>query len=336
MRKLRVAVIGLGWFGRKHVSTWQSMKDVKIVGAADITYETSHSGAPSAQAKFHAADVEGAELSFPVYRTLEELLRHCKDVDVVDVVVNEKNHYAVASSALNSGKSVIIEKPVVLSPSHARRLRDLAREKRLHVYPGHLLRFDQRARFVKDGMDQMGQVRYMSFRRNFQPQSHDVYGRETPFFTALVHDVDLALWLTQNGKPYILKSVARHFLDKKHPDLITVLMEFDNRTICHIENVWHVSRSCPYGFENEMALYGEKRTVIVRNEPVVQIWDGDGVEYPEFFFWPYVGNERQGALRAMLEHYADCARAGIESSVVSMEDAVRTIEVCDALRRASR
>jgi predicted dehydrogenase len=125
---------------------------------------------------------------------------------------------------------------------------------------------------------------------------------------------------------------TKHLLKRENPDVLIAVLEFENDILCRIENVWHVSSSCPYGFEYEIAIYGSKATIVQSNIPDIKVWSEKRVEYPELFFWPIIGGKIDGALRKELEHLARCIMEGKESDIVPLEDVVEGIKIAEMLK----
>ncbi|KAG9029454.1 hypothetical protein FRB95_005296 [Tulasnella sp. JGI-2019a] len=76
-----------------------------------------------------------------VVNTLEGVLGD-KDVDVVVVAVKDPQHFEFTKKALEAGKHVILEKPIVATSAEARELIDIAKAKGLTLAPYHNRRFD--------------------------------------------------------------------------------------------------------------------------------------------------------------------------------------------------
>ena len=337
MDKLRVGMAGFGWFGRKHLSAWNEINNAEVVGVADVNIAAiTKSKEKSKQSEFHAADEEYFEINFPTYKTVEELIKNEK-LDVLDIVVDEKNHFQVAKYALMNNVNIIVEKPFVIEYKHAMELGKLAKSKNLDIYVGHVLRFDKRAQYIKSQIEKgdLGEIRYLSFKRNFQPSAHLVYGRINPFYGAMVHDIDLALWFTKKRVKEVYGKV-KYLLKRSNPDVLVALLEFEKDILCRIENIWHVSKTCPYGFENEIAVYGSKATSIQHNTPIVEIWGETKVECPEFFLWPAVMGKRSGALKDMLEHYAECISKDKKSPLISLDEVIETVRIAEILAKQTK
>ena len=267
--------------------------------------------------------------------SLSEMLENA-DIDLLDIVVDEAAHFTVAKEALERGLDVIVEKPFVLNYSHALELKRLAEQKNANIFVGHILRFDSRMKYLKDQIDSgaIGNIRYMSFKRNFQPSAHNVYGRVNPFYSGMIHDIDLSIWFLKH-KPTEFYSSVSYLLKRPTPDVLVAMLGFPNGVRSRLENIWHVSRTCPYGFENEIDVYGSKSTIRVSNTPVVEIWGENKMEVPDMFFWPYIAGKRVGALHDMLEHYLECAKNKVGSPVLPIDDIVETIRIAETLEKNS-
>jgi predicted dehydrogenase len=199
MDKIKVGIAGFGWFGKKHFKVWRDIDFVEVVAIANKNIDRVIKEKPL-QEEFHI-ESENLELELEgvsLYSSIEELLTH-EDVDVIDIVVDEENHYFVAKTALEYNKHVIIKKPFVTKYEHALDLVNTATQNGLKIFVGHILRFDRRNQYIKEYIEKgnLGEIRYLSFKRNFQPTAHLVYSRTHPFFSAMIHDIDLALWFTQ-------------------------------------------------------------------------------------------------------------------------------------------
>ncbi|HEY1585878.1 MAG TPA: Gfo/Idh/MocA family oxidoreductase [Polyangia bacterium] len=337
MRRLRVGLVGFGWFGRIHAQAWARVPSVELVAICDRDAAALENGGGALpQDAFHRdaghAVADGPRASR--YQSLEAMLA-AERLDLVDVVAPEAEHVALARSALAAGVDVIVEKPFASVAAEARALVAEARALGRRLYAGHILRFDRRHRALKEDLDSRGAaLRHLSLQRHFQSSALAVYGRSHPFLAALVHDIDIALWLT--GRRVARVQATTHgWRSPATVDVAVGQLRWDDGLVATLQNSWHLAAGCPYGFEFDTRVFADGATYTLRNEPVLQVWDGAGAAAPELFFWPLVGGQRDGALVDELTHFAGCAAAGIESSRVPLDDVVHGLEVAEALVRAS-
>ncbi|MBB3590428.1 putative dehydrogenase [Rhizobium sp. BK529] len=116
-KELGVGIIGCGNISTTYFSLAPLFKGLKVLACADI----------NAQAAKLRAEEYGVTA-----QTIEELLAN----DEIDVVVNltiPDAHYPVSKAALEAGKHVYSEKPLVLSLEQGEDLRRIAKEKGLAV-----------------------------------------------------------------------------------------------------------------------------------------------------------------------------------------------------------
>jgi predicted dehydrogenase len=125
MKKVRVAVIGVGYLGRFHAQKYAQLPECELVAVVDSR--------PEARAAV-AAEVSARAL--PDYRSL------LGEVDAVSIVTPTAGHFAIAREFLQSGAHVLVEKPITETPQQARELIQLAAKQARVLQVGHLERFN--------------------------------------------------------------------------------------------------------------------------------------------------------------------------------------------------
>ncbi|MGH8258819.1 MAG: Gfo/Idh/MocA family protein, partial [Steroidobacteraceae bacterium] len=125
MKKIRAAVVGVGYLGRFHAQKYAQLPDCELVAVIDTSPETR--GRVAAELGTRAvAD----------HRTL------LGEVDAVSVVTPTPAHFPIARDLLAAGAHVLVEKPITETPDQARELIRLARERERVLQVGHLERFN--------------------------------------------------------------------------------------------------------------------------------------------------------------------------------------------------
>ena len=123
--KIRIGVIGVGYLGRFHAQKYAAMDDVELVGVADVEQERAE-----------AVARECSTAPFTDYRALLD------KVDAASVVVPTIYHHEVATSCLERGIDLLVEKPITTTLEEADDLIGWAEEKKLILQVGHLERFN--------------------------------------------------------------------------------------------------------------------------------------------------------------------------------------------------
>lgn len=338
MKRLKIGVIGWGWFGRIHGQAWSEVPGADVVAICDPAL-AGPASASDQQDEFHrdVATLPGFQPGPQVHRyeCVEAMLAQ-EEIDVLDVVSPEAMHAEHVIAGLEAGLPVIVEKPLTTSRHDAERIAAAAERHGLPVYVGHVLRFDRRYVAMKELIDAgSGDFRHLSFQRHFQRSAHRVYGRSHPYFSALVHDIDLALWLVPRPIRRVLGSTAS-FLRASTPDIAVGVLEWDDGLLAVLQNSWHLGAACPYGFEFETKVFTASETFCIRNQPDLSVWGEREVTAPELNFWPLLTGRRGGALVDELTHFSECARECAPSRTMPLKDALRSIEVAEALIRSAQ
>ena len=122
---IRTAVIGVGYLGRFHAQKYAALPNSQLVGIAD----------PTAAARESVA----AELGVPAHADYRELLG---SVDAVSIVTPTALHFEVAKAFLESGASVLVEKPMTVTIAEGEGLIEVAARTGRVLQVGHLERFN--------------------------------------------------------------------------------------------------------------------------------------------------------------------------------------------------
>ena len=137
VQRLGIGVIGAGrWANLAHLPGWARDDRCTIVGISDL----DSGRADAAAARF------GAQLSTTDYA---DLLNH-PDIQVIDVVTRDDEHFAINSAAISAGKHVLSEKPVAHDYRDVRALAAKARASGLKTKVGFTFRYSPAVRYLKD------------------------------------------------------------------------------------------------------------------------------------------------------------------------------------------
>jgi predicted dehydrogenase len=119
--KIRVAVIGVGQQGERHVARYTEIPEAELVAVADLDDARGRAIAE----QYGVPDV---------YTDYQDLLAR-DDIDAVDVVLHNRLHRPVTIEALDAGKNVYVEKPISWTYRDAKAMVDKAEEtgRMLHV-----------------------------------------------------------------------------------------------------------------------------------------------------------------------------------------------------------
>jgi predicted dehydrogenase len=115
MKKLKVAIFGIGFMGRVHTEALRRLGNVEVVGVAGRTAATAR--------KF--ADAMSIERATGNY---QDLLAD-PELDAVHICTPNELHFPMAQAAMQAGKNVLCEKPLASTAAEANAMLALAKEK---------------------------------------------------------------------------------------------------------------------------------------------------------------------------------------------------------------
>jgi predicted dehydrogenase len=139
-KRLGIGVVGAGrWANWAHLPGWVRDERCRLVGVCDRELDR----AQRAAAEF------GADVAVADYR---ELLKR-DDIDIIDVVTRDTEHFEINCAAVRAGKHVLSEKPVAHDCRDVRMITDLAASRGLKTKVGFTFRYSPAVRYLKDMID---------------------------------------------------------------------------------------------------------------------------------------------------------------------------------------
>jgi predicted dehydrogenase len=174
-KRIRVAVVGTGEFGRNHVRVYREIEGAELVCVYD---QNAERGARVA-----------AEFQTQALRGLEELRGRA---DAVSVAVPTVDHSAVGCRLMEMGLDVLVEKPMATNLSEADALLDAAKHFQRILQVGHVERFNPAVRVIEPILNHplFFEVHRLGV---FTPRSLDV----DVIYDLMIHDLDILLALVQ-------------------------------------------------------------------------------------------------------------------------------------------
>ena len=226
MDKVRLGIIGLGWFGEIHGDAVAGIPEIEL--AALCTRTESRLG--ELAKKFGVSQT---------YTDYTEMLAN-PDIDAVSVVTMWDQHTAPVLDALAAGKHVFLEKPMASTAEDCRKICEAAAAAKGILQIGHICRFNPRYIAAKQAIDEgkIGKIVSLSSRRNIPAAwTPEILNKIGPIIGDIVHDTDLMLWFTgANIESAYAQTVDVRGL--KHPDIGQTMYRFDSGASAILESVW--------------------------------------------------------------------------------------------------
>ncbi len=325
MQRVRMGVIGLGWFGGKHCEALQAIPGIELAAVCTRT--------ESRLAEIAAAfDVPAAYTDYN--RLLED-----PDIDAVSVVTMWDQHVEPALAALAAGKHVFLEKPMASTPEDCQRLVDAANTSDQAFMVGHICRFNPRYAAAKQEITEgkIGRIVSMYARRNIPAAvTEDILDKIGPIIGDGVHDTDLMLWFSGDQ---VTSAYAQSlsWRNKAHDDLGWTMYRFASGAIGVLENVWCLPGQTPFQIDERLEIIGTEGSIhIQETHPNFSVVDSNGWRSPDTTYWPTHFGRLRGALVDELAYFADCVRAGAAPSIISPEESMAAVVACLAAEESAR
>lgn len=261
-------------------------------------------------------------------------------VHAVLIATPVNRHFEVAWLALDSGKHVLIEKPITSSSEEARRLIALAREKGLVLLVDHTPVYTGAVRKMREivASGAVGDVLYYdSTRVNLGLFRHDV----DVFWDLAVHDLAILQHVVPQ-RPVAVSATGIAHVEGEPANLAWLTLFFDGPLIAHVSVNWLAP------VKLRRTLVGGTRKMIVLDdlEPSekVKVYDkGITVTAPEGEYQLRIGY-RSGdmaapfidptdALRTEFVHFLACID-GRETPLTGGEAGLRVVEILEAASRS--
>jgi len=210
MKKVRAAVVGVGYLGTFHAEKYAAMDHIELVGVVDIR---------KAQAEKIGANV-GAKPFFD-YRDLFGL------VDAVSIAVPTSLHFEIGKAFLEHDIDVLIEKPITTTVEEADELIEIAARKNLVLQVGQLERFNPAVTAVQHIVDQPIFIE-SSRLAIYQERGTDV----SVVLDLMIHDIDIILNFVRSGIKYCHAMGSSVVSDTI--DIANAHLEFDNGAVANV------------------------------------------------------------------------------------------------------
>ena len=332
-RKINVGIIGLGFMAATHIKAYRQIPEANIHAVCNPSGRCLDGDLTNVGGNINANDPVRLDMTqVKGTRQFADLLND-PSIDVIDICTPTLLHPEMFAAALRAGKHVLCEKPVARTSTLAREMAAQAKAalaKGQFSMPAMCLRFWPEWAWLKqviaDGT--YGKVLSARFRRMAEPphwgQKHFAQGAASggALLDLHIHDVDFIQYCF--GKP---KRVFATGYTKYTGAIDHVVAQFEvaSGAIVHAEGSWAMAQG--YGFHMSYTVNFEQATAdydLVRApDNVLKLFrpghPGETVKCPG----------ADGYVQE-LQHFFDSIQTGVAPSVVTMEDGLAAVQICEA------
>jgi predicted dehydrogenase len=334
-RAMRLGVAGAGLIGRRHIELIEASPDCELAGIAD----------PSEQARAFAE-----QRNIPCYADHRALLEREKP-DGMIVASPNALHLAMTLDCIAHGVPALVEKPVTDTVASALILCEAARHSGVPVLVGHHRRHNPRIKAVRDmvASDRLGRLTTvvgMWLLKKPDDYFNVAWRREAgggPLLINLVHEIDSLRFICGEivEVQAMTSNKTRGFAVE---DTAAVLLKFEGGAIGTVT----LSDATPAPWSWELTS-GENADYPKQNQPCYLFAGTKGsLSVPTMELWSYASESGWYAplsrtdvatpvfdpLVEQLRHFL-AVMARSETPLISAEDAMGTLAVVEAVRKAA-
>ncbi|NEP02634.1 MAG: Gfo/Idh/MocA family oxidoreductase [Symploca sp. SIO2E9] len=313
---IRIGVIGVGNMGQHHARVLSFLKDVEIVGVADINVERGLDTASKYRVRF--------------FEDYHDLLPY---VDAVCIAVPTRLHHQVGMNCLQAGVHVLIEKPIAANIAEAESLVNAAAESKCILQVGHIERFNPAFKELSKVLKTEELLALEAHRMSpYSDRANDV----SVVLDLMIHDIDLLLELAAAPVNRLTASGSRAS-DSGYLDYVTATLGFTNGIVATMtaskvthRKIRRIAAHCKNSLTEADFLNNE--ILIHRQTTANYTTDYGQVLYRQDGLIEKVYTSNIDKLWAELEHFVNCVRGGNQPSVGG-EQALKALRLASSIEQ---
>jgi UDP-N-acetylglucosamine 3-dehydrogenase len=306
MKKLGVAVIGTGQWGKNHARVYHELPSVELIAICDINAER--------------AKAMAAQYGVKAYSSSTEMLKD-KSIEAVNVCTWSTILAKEAQKVLNSGRHVLVEKPMATTPQQAEKLVQTAKENGLHITVGFLMRFIPGLQIIRQSIEnkKIGDLVCATAKR--VSQWPERIGDVGVLKDTAIHDIDVMRFIS-NQDPIAVYAKMGSMKHRKFEDYAQIMLTYEDGKSAFIESNWLT----PY--KTRMLTVTGSDAIMKLDYITQDLW----IEQQTETVQPRV--PFQEPLKMELQHFVDCI-VEKKKPLVTGEDGVRALTVATAALQSS-
>jgi UDP-N-acetylglucosamine 3-dehydrogenase len=306
MKKLGVAVIGTGFWGKNHARVFKELAETELVAICDIDAERAKTVANQFGAK--------------PYTDTGTMLKN-KNIEAVSICTWSTSLARETMKALKAGKNVLVEKPMAANVKQAEELLKTAEERGLHLTVGFLMRFIPGLQHIRKAVEDktLGQPVCATAKR--VSQWPERIGDVGVVKDTAIHDIDVMRYVF-NEDPSAVYAKTGNMGHVKFEDYAQIMLSFEGGKSAFIESNWLT----PY---KTRVLIMTGSEAIMKLDYITQeltIENAKESLQPRYML--------QEPLKLELQHFARCI-AGKDKPLITGTDGLKALQIAEAALESS-
>jgi len=306
MKKLGVAVIGTGFWGKNHARVYKELDSTELVAICDGNAERAKSVA--------------AQFGVKAYTSSARMLKN-ESIEAVSICTWSTSLAKEALKALIAGKHVLVEKPMATNTKQAKKLLETSEKNDLHLTVGFLMRFIPGLQHIREAVEnkKIGELVCATAKR--VSQWPERIGDVGVVKDTAIHDIDVVQYVF-NEDPIGVYAKVGSMRHRKFEDYAQIMLTYKDGKSAFIESNWLT----PY----------KTRTLTVTGSDAIMRLD-----YITQELWIEAAKENlqpkypwQEPLKLELQHFSDCILKK-QKPIVTGADGLRALNIAEAALKSS-
>jgi|YelNatPaOPRAMG01_1025707.scaffolds.fasta_scaffold02120_9 UDP-N-acetylglucosamine 3-dehydrogenase len=306
MKKVGVAVIGTGFWGKNHARVYKELTETELLAVCDIDSER--------------AKVIARQFGVKPYTSTEKMLK-IDGIEAVSICTWSTSLAKEAMKAIKAGKHVLVEKPMATNVKQAKKLMDAAEEEHVHLSVGFLMRFIPGIQHIKKAIENKAIGELVCATAKRVSEWPERIGDVGVVKDTAIHDIDIMRYLF-GEEPIAVFAKTGSMRHKKFEDYAQIMLTFEGGRSAFIESNWLT----PY---KTRTLTVTGSSAIMKLDYITQeltVEDAKETVQPRYVW--------QEPLKLELQHFAKCI-LGEEKPLMTGMDGLKALEIAEAALKSS-
>jgi UDP-N-acetylglucosamine 3-dehydrogenase len=306
MKKLGVAVVGTGFWGRNHARVYKELAETELLAICDIDPDR--------------AKTVANQFGVKSYTNTAKMLKNT-DIKAVSICTWSTSLAREATKALDAGKHVLVEKPMATNVKQAEKLIETAKQKRLHLTVGFLMRFIPGLQQIRKAVEDetIGEPVCATAKR--VSQWPERIGDVGVVKDTAIHDIDVMRYVF-NEDPTAVYARIGSMRQGKFEDYAQIMLTFEGGKTAFIESNW-------------LTPYKTRVLVVTGSEAIMKldyITQELTIENAKESVQPRYA--MQEPLKLELQHFAKCI-IDKQKPIVTGIDGLKALQIAEAALKSS-
>ena len=241
-----LAIAGIGAWGKNLLRNFYNLSAGRLVLVCDQD---------ESRLAYAKANYVGVETT----TSYDNILKR-DDIEAVILATPPADHFKMAASAIEAGKDVFVEKPLVLSVADGEKLVEAAEKGNRILMVGHIMVYHPATIYLKAQIDsgELGRVYYLYASRVNLGKVREI---ENALWSFAPHDISIILYLLEKD-PVRVTATGSAYLQPGIEDVVFTTLHFGDGTMAHIHVSWldpHKDRKLVVVGSKKMAVFDDSQ-----------------------------------------------------------------------------